>query len=89
MGIVESSQRVRAASNFDRRKYAPKKIRPVDDRISFRDLAKFARRRKTEQFLVDRTGCDASTAKRWLSGKSRAPADAAFKILADILARVS
>lgn len=83
----QSSALLRAASNFDRRKFAPKKIPAVDDRISFYDLAKFAAPRKTIEFLVERTGRDASTAKRWLAGKSR-PSDAAVNaIWADIHSR--
>lgn len=83
----ESSQRGGATSNLDRRKFAPKKISKPTERISFRDLAKFAVPRKTEQFLVERTGCDTSTAKRWLSGTSRAPASAVFVVCAAIFAR--
>ena len=84
----ESSLRTVRASNFQGRKSAPKKIISPAERISFRDLARLAARRKTPQFLVDRTGCDESTAKRWLSGKSRAPADALRVVLADIFARL-
>lgn len=84
----ESHQRAALASNFERRKYAPKKIRPVDDRISFRDLAKFAARRKTIAFLCERTGCDASTAKRWLNGASRVPDRAVYALCANIFSRL-
>lgn len=84
----ESTARRRLPSNFDTRKFARKNIRPVDRRISFRDLARLAVPRKTEQFLVERTGCDASTARRWLSGYSRAPASAVYAVCADIFSRI-
>jgi hypothetical protein len=87
MGIESTARRV-LPSNREGRKYAPKKIGPVDRRISFRDLAKFAVPRKTQQFLVDRTGCDAATAKRWLSGHSRPPATAVYAVCADIFSRI-
>ena len=86
--MSESSPREARASNFEGRKFAPKKISAPKDRISFRDLAKFAVPRKTEQFLIDRTGCDVSTAKRWLSGASRPPAAAMVAICADIFSRI-
>jgi hypothetical protein len=84
----ESKQPFALGSNFQGRKFAPKKIPAPSERISFRDLARLAARRKTPQFLVDRTGCDESTAKRWLSGKSRPPAGALCVVLADIFARI-
>ncbi len=86
--MSESSQRRRAASNFVGGKSVTKKIGLRRDRISFRDLARFAARRKTEQFLSDRTGCDQRTAKRWLSGASRTPGNAVSAVLADILDRL-
>ena len=60
-------------------------------RIPFRDLAKFAVRRKTELFLADETGTHLRTAKRWLSRASRRPkasAAALRAVLVDILSRV-
>lgn len=84
----ESKLLAARTSNLQGGKFAPKKIRPVDKRISFRDLAKFAIPHKTEQFLVDHTGCDESTAKRWLRGRSRAPGEAVCAIFADIFARI-
>jgi hypothetical protein len=84
----ESSQRSFARSNRQGRKFAPKKIVLPAERISFRDIAKLAARRKTIQFLVERTGYDDSTAKRWLSGKSRAADRAVYAVLADIFARI-
>lgn len=75
-------------ANFRGRKYAPKKIGPVEERISFRDLAKLAARRKTIAFLVERTGADDSTAKRWLNGKSRVPDTAVYAVLGDIFKRL-
>jgi hypothetical protein len=44
--------------------------------------------RKTKEFLVARTGCDDSTAKRWLRGKSRVPGQAVYAVLADIFTRI-
>jgi hypothetical protein len=84
----ESSQPIRLPSNFEGRKFAPKKIALPKDRISFRDLAKFAYRRKTIEFLCERTACDASTAKRWLSGESRVPDRAVYAVCADIFGRL-
>lgn len=85
--MVESSARRSPRSNFEGRKYEPKKIRAVDGRISFRDLAKFAAPRKTIEFLVERTGRDPSTAKRWLAGKTRPSDEAVNAIWADIHSR--
>lgn len=56
--------------------------------IPFRDLARFAVPMRTEQFFVKHTGCARSTAKRWLSGKSRASGDAVCALVADILVRL-
>jgi hypothetical protein len=81
------SRRVRG-SNFRGSKNATKKIRGPNERISFRDLARFACGRKTEHFLAERTGKHPSTAKRWLSRKSRAPAAAVYAVMADIFARL-
>lgn len=86
--MVESSSATSAlGSNFEGRKFAPKKIRPVDERISFRSLAKFAVPRKTIEFLCERTGCDPSTAKRWLRGESRPSDSAVNAVWANIFAR--
>jgi hypothetical protein len=85
--MSESSARSRAASNFDTDKYVRKNIRAVGKRISFRDLAKLASPRKTEQFLAEKTGSDARSARRWLRGE-RAPAGAVYAILADIFSRI-
>jgi hypothetical protein len=82
--VCESQQRKRLPSSLGRLTNEPRKIRAAEQRISFRDLAKLAARRKTQQFLSERTGCDASTAKRWLSGKSRAPDDAIYVVLIQI-----
>jgi hypothetical protein len=86
--MSESSQRVALRSSFRGGKSVTKKILSPATRISFRDLAKLAARRKTEQFLSDRTGCDERTAKRWLSGASRAPGEAVYVVLADIFSRI-
>ena len=83
----ESSVRKRAASNFGTDKYVRQNIRPVDRRISFRDLAKLASPRKTEHFLAAKTGSDRRSARRWLRGE-RAPAGAVYAVLADIFARI-
>ncbi|MBN9007280.1 MAG: hypothetical protein J0H40_17925 [Rhizobiales bacterium] len=87
MGRESTARRVRS-SNFRGDKSVTKKMRIGADRISFRDLARFAARRKTEQFLADRTGVDERTAKRWLSGKSRATGTAVSVVVADILSRL-
>lgn len=84
----ESSVPKREPSNFGGLKYEPKKIRPVDGRISFRDLAKFAQPRKTVDFLVERAGCDRSTAKRWLAGKSPASGRAVTALFAELASRL-
>ena len=86
--MAESNVPMRAPSNRRGGKNAPKKIGSVDRRISFRDLARFAEPKKTRQFLSARTGCDDSTAKRWLSGKSRVTGAAVLAVLADITSRV-
>lgn len=84
----ESFTGTAAASNFRGDKSVTKKIRVRKDRILFRDLARFARKRNTEIFLAERTGKDPRTAKRWLSGKSRAPAGAVYAIFGDIFDRL-
>ncbi|MGE0579352.1 hypothetical protein, partial [Reyranella sp.] len=83
-----SSNQRRASSNPRGLIYEPKKIRPVDRRISFRDLAKLAQPRKTIEYLVERGGCDRSTAKRWLSGASPASGRAVGAVVADIMSRL-
>lgn len=75
-------------SNSEGRKNAPRKIQTPQERISFRDLARFAWPNKPVAALVERTGADESTAKRWLRGTSRAPASAAYRALADIFDRL-
>lgn len=84
----ESRQRRRLPSNRGGLIYEPKNIRPVDRRISFRDLARLAAPRKTVQFLVERAECDPSTAKRWLAGKSPASGKAVGAVVADIMSRL-
>lgn len=83
----ESSARRAAASNFRTDKYVRKNIRAADRRISFRDLARLAAPRKTEQFLAERTGSDARSARRWLRGE-RAPASAIYAVMAHIFSRI-
>ena len=84
----ESESIVRAASNLRGRKNAPQKIPLPRERISFRDLAQLAYRRKIVAALVDRTGADESTAKRWLSRRSRPPANAVYAVLGDIFQQI-
>jgi hypothetical protein len=86
--VGESTRRTIRPSNFSGRKAAPGKSLLPRDRISFRDLARVAAPRKTKEFLVARTGCDDSTAKRWLRGKSRVPGQAVYAVLADIFTRI-
>lgn len=87
--MFESSESVsRSASNFRGRKNAPRKIPLPKERISFRDLAKLAYPSKQVAALVERTGADESTAKRWMRGASRAPAGAVYAVLADIFQRL-
>lgn len=68
-----------------------KSVRPVTringQRISFRDLAKFAWPNKTEQFLSFLTGYDARTCRRWLANQTEPPADALGVILCEIMSR--
>src|SRR5262245_3140201 len=66
--VDESTLRTVAPSNFSRRKIAPRNSLLSRDRSPFRELARIAAPRKTKEFLVARTGCDGSTAKRWLRG---------------------
>lgn len=83
----ESSVPKREPSTFRTDISVLKKIRPSGKRISFRDLAKLASPRKTEQFLADKTGSDPRSARRWLRG-DRAPAGAVYAVLADIFSRI-
>lgn len=86
---MRESHTVRAPASNDRgRKNAPKNIGTPRERITFRDLARLASRKKTPHFLVARTGADLSTAKRWLSGRSRPPAGAVYAVLGDIFERL-
>jgi hypothetical protein len=86
--MVESSGVFASASNLRGRKNAPRKIPSPKERISFRDLVRFAAPQKPVAFLVERTGADESTAKRWMRGTSRAPATAAYRVLGDIIDRL-
>lgn len=88
MGTESTARRV-LRSNRGGLKYEPKNIRPVDRRISFRELAKLAAPRKTIDFLVERAACDRSTAKRWLAGRSPASGRAVVAVVADIMSRLS
>jgi hypothetical protein len=49
---------------------------------------RFAAPQKPVAFLVERTGADESTAKRWMAGKSRPPASAAYRVLGTIIDRL-
>jgi hypothetical protein len=82
---VESSARIVLRSNRDTDKIVPKKT--LGKKILFRDLARLASPRKTEQFLAAKTGSDPRSARRWLRGE-RAPAGAVYAVLADIFARI-
>lgn len=66
-------------------------VRPVTringQRISFRDLARFAWPNKTELFLADCTGYDPRTCRRWLADDTEPPADALGVILGEIMRR--
>jgi hypothetical protein len=84
----ESSAAFARRSNFGADKNVRKKIPVFSRRISFRELARLASPRKTDQFLAHLTGADARTARRWLSGESRATGDAFRAVTADILSRL-
>ena len=56
-------------------------------RISFRDLAKFAWPQKTDQFLSHLTGYDARTCRRWMANQTEPPAEALGAILQEIMRR--
>jgi len=75
-------------ANLRGRKNATQKILAPRDRISFRDLARLAYPEKPVAALVERTAADESTVKRWMSGRSRAPAPALYRVLGDIFARM-
>ena len=85
----ESKNRNRARSNPRGVILVTQNIRGDAERISFRELARFACRKKTAAFLAERTGRDERTAKRWLSKNGRAPDYAIGAVLADIAARVA
>lgn len=84
----ESSAGNRAPSSLRRGRYAPQKIVSARERIFFRDLAKLAAPRKTRAFLVEKLGCDDSTAKRYLTSRTRVSSEAVYAVLADIFARI-
>lgn len=56
-------------------------------RISFRDLAKFAWPQKTESFLAHVAQVDVRTARRWLADDTGPPADALGAVIAEIMRR--
>lgn len=56
-------------------------------RITFRDLARFAWPTKTEFFLSDLTGYDARTCRRWMAGQNEPPAEALGVVMQEILRR--
>jgi hypothetical protein len=56
--------------------------------ITFADLARLAYPVATARWLAERTGVDLRTAKRWLAGKSQAPAKAVYRALGDIFDRL-
>lgn len=75
-------------SNFRGGKFATQKIGLPDEGISFRDLARFAFKRKTSAILAALLGTDERTAKRWLSPNgSRAPDRAVTLVLGEIMRR--
>lgn len=83
----ESKLGERAASTRAADIFVRKKVPGLERRISFRELAKLASPRKTEQFLASKTGSDPRSARRWLRGE-RAPAAAVYAVLADIFSRI-
>ena len=83
----ESDSIAIVSSNFRGGKYAPKKIRPEDRGILFRDLAKLAFGRKLAQALHERTGRDLSTCKRWLSERHEPSNDAFTAVIEEIIRR--
>jgi hypothetical protein len=85
--MVESSGAIGQQSNFRGGKSATKYLRPDEERISFRDLAKLAWRRKPWVPLAERTGKDQRTVKRWLSRGSRAPDLALAVVWSEIMRR--
>ena len=82
---MHGALRVRGRSaNFEPAKTVTKEIRPVERRISFRDLARMAWPEKTEFELSRLTGYDTRTCKRWLADDSEPPAHAAMHVLNEI-----
>lgn len=57
------------------------------ERISFRDLARFAWPTKTEFILAELTGYDPRTCLRWLGEHTEPPADALGVVLGEIMRR--
>jgi hypothetical protein len=83
----ESRNRASAKSNFRAGKSAIKEILSPAERISFRDLARLARKRKTDFWLSERTGADTRTVLRWMSRETRAPDHALGVVLGEIMRR--
>lgn len=78
MGEAESIRG--SSSNFRGDTSVTRKIRADDERISFRDFARFALPRKTSVALAHKTGSDERTVKRWLAGRSK-PSERAVRVL--------
>lgn len=83
----EEWRSIQRGSNSARPISWPKDLRPQEQRISFRDLAKFAFPFKTIEALGDLTGASRSAIKYWLSGDHEPPAYALGVILSEIMRR--
>lgn len=77
----------RPRSTFRGDKRVTQNIRARDDRISFRDLARFALGKQAVAIIALRTDNDERTVKRWFARKSKAPDRAFVFVLGEIIRR--
>lgn len=87
--LCETADEFSSKNDGQNRPATDKTVRTVTringQRLTFRDLAKFAWPQKTEQFLSHITGYDARTCRRWLANQTEPPAEALGAILQEIM----
>jgi hypothetical protein len=74
-------------SNLRGDKSVTQKIRRADDRISFRDLARFAFGKQAVAIVAGLTRKNERTVKRWFARRSKAPDRAVVLVFGEIMRR--
>lgn len=83
----ESTRGRAAASNARGDKFATQKIRRGEERISFRDLARFVLGKKATAIVAQRTGKHERTVKRWFARGARVPDHAVTFVIGELIRR--